>query len=545
MEVLVVATLALLAIAVSTQMGPRVGIATPLILVGLGYLASLPHFVPDVVVNPEWILAGVLPPLLYGAAVAMPTTEFRREFKQISGLSVALVAMTTVGMGFFLHWLIPDLTLPWAFALGAILSPTDPVAIGIVKKLGISPRVIALLEGESLLNDATALVLLRTAVGAAAATTVAVWSVAWDLLFAIAAAALIGWVVGLVNVRVRAKVTDPTVNTVVSFTVPFLASIPAEFLHASGLVAAVVAGLVTGSQATSRLSPQHRVSDMQNWRTVELVLEGAVYLIMGLELTAVVHDVQEAHSHSIGSAVVVALLALVMTLVLRAGYTVPLLWGMKRASRRAQKVSPRVERVRSRLASGEPLLPPTTPTPQVTRALRRLAATSGPDREAIKHRLTRYANDIDYMVQQPLGWREGVVVTWSGMRGVATIAAAQTLPSTTPGRSYLVLIAFIVAIGSLVIQGGTVSRVLAWIKPAMGPTPAEVAAERKELDHALADLVATQPRPLALSEKDARLMHVRAEREGLLQLQALGTFSSDALEARLHAIDVEQLHLEL
>ncbi|MFO7245013.1 MAG: cation:proton antiporter [Actinomycetes bacterium] len=332
MEALVIATLALLAIAASTQLGPRVGLATPLILVALGWLASLPSFVPDVEVDPEWILAGILPPLLYGAAVSMPTTEFRREFRQISGLSVALVAMTTLGMGFFLHWLIPDLALPWAFALGAILSPTDPVAIGIVKKLGISPRVVALLEGESLLNDATALVLLRTAVGAA-----------------------------------------------------------------------VVAGLITGASDVRHLSPQHRISDHQNWRTVELVLEGAVYLIMGLELTAVIHDVQENASHSIGGAVGYAALALVACLVLRAGYTVPLLAGMRRAAARARRVAPRITEVRNRIESGDAVIIAGGPRGMFG-AMRHALE---PDREAIRRRIRRYENDIDYMLRQNLGWREG------------------------------------------------------------------------------------------------------------------------------------------
>lgn len=541
MEALVIAVLAMLAIAVSTQLGPRLGVATPLILVALGWLASLPNFVPDVEVDPEWIIVGILPPLLYGAAVAMPTTEFRREFRQISGLSVALVVMTTLGMGFFLHWLIPDLALPWAFALGAILSPTDPVAIGIVKKLGISPRVIALLEGESLLNDATALVLLRTAVGAAAAAAFSPLGIIGDLVFAISVAVVIGWVVGWLNVRIRARVHDPTVNTVISFTVPFLAAIPAELLHASGLVAAVVAGLVTGASSTRRLSPQHRVSDMQNWRTVELLLEGAVYLIMGLELTAVIHDVQEQQAHSVQSALGFAALALLAALTLRAGYTVPLLVGMRRAADRAQRIKPRLKEVRSRLDAGEKLPPRNSAKGLVFQVRHSIE----PDREAIRRRIKRYENDVDYLLRQRLGWREGAVVVWSGMRGVATIAAAQTLPSNTPGRSLLILIAFFVAIGSLAIQGGTVGYLVRWVKPAMGPTPAEEAEELRALDHALADIIATQPRPLVLNEKDARLAHLKAEREALLQLQQLGTFSSAALESRLHSIDVEQLHLEL
>ena len=150
-------------IAAATTIGPKFGVASPLILVVLGILVSLLPFVPAVTIEPEWIIAGVLPPLLYSASVSMPAMNFRREFGAIGGLSVLLVIVSSVLLGLFFAWVIPGLGVAWGIALGAIVSPTDAVATGIVKRAGLSPRVVAILEGESLLNDATALVLLRAA----------------------------------------------------------------------------------------------------------------------------------------------------------------------------------------------------------------------------------------------------------------------------------------------------------------------------------------------------------------------------------------------
>ncbi|WP_203230678.1 cation:proton antiporter domain-containing protein, partial [Agromyces humi] len=232
MELLIVAVLGLLGIAAATAIGPKLGFSAPLVLVVVGILVSFLPFVPDIEVDPEWIIAGVLPPLLYSASVSMPSMEFRREFGAISGLSVALVVVSSVALGFLFWWLVPGVTLAAGIALGAIVSPTDAVATSIVKRVGVTPRVVTVLEGESLLNDATALVLLRSAIAATAAT-VTFWDIVGDFAFAVAVAVVIGWLVGRANLWVRSRVTDATVNTVISFTVPFLASVPSEALGAS------------------------------------------------------------------------------------------------------------------------------------------------------------------------------------------------------------------------------------------------------------------------------------------------------------------------
>jgi CPA1 family monovalent cation:H+ antiporter len=248
MEWLFIGVVGLLVIAGATALGPRLRISAPLILVIMGIGVSFLPFVPDIGISPEWILAGVLPPLLYSASVSMPSMNFRREFGAIGGLSVALVVASSVLLGLLFAWVIPGLGLGWGIALGAIVSPTDAVATSIVKRTGISPRVIAILEGESLLNDATALVLLRTAIASVGAA-ISFWGVVGNFAFSVIVAIVIGYVVGRLNLIVRGHVSDATVNTVISFTVPFIASIPAELLGASGLVAAVVAGIIPGRRA--------------------------------------------------------------------------------------------------------------------------------------------------------------------------------------------------------------------------------------------------------------------------------------------------------
>lgn len=574
MDLLLAGVLALLAIAAATAIGPRLGVASPLLLVLVGLGVSLLPFIPPFEVDPEWILAGVLPPLLYSAAVSMPTMEFRRDFGAISGLSVVLVVLTSVLLGVLFAWLIPGLGLAAGIALGAIVSPTDAVATSIVKRLGVSPRVAAMLDGESLLNDATALVLLRAAIAGAAAS-VSLWGVTVTFLYSVAVAIVIGLVIGWLNLRVRARVTNPTVNTVISFTMPFLAAIPAEHAGASGLVAAVVAGLVTGRGAARYLSPQHRMSDEQNWRTIELVLEGAVFLVMGLELTAIVDDVETVHEgtwHAVG----LAAIALVATVVIRAAYVGPLLaWLGRRARRGASITSALTDRVDAR-----------------AHALRRRLPGSHDQNERFRRAVGRRVADIDYFLRAPLTWRDGAIVVWAGMRGVVTLAAAQTLPADTPSRSLLVFIAFLVAVGSLLIQGGTLPWFVRWLLPA--PEPGDGTAEARELRRvlraaAMAELrTSADPALRAVAERmrtawqvsneeganeaadaedaeeDAaeersadlptvdpeqvrqlRLRMIRAERDALLDARDEGRFGAAALSAALADLDAEQISIEL
>jgi monovalent cation/hydrogen antiporter len=549
----------------------RVGVAAPLILVAVGVAVSFLPFVPNVDVEPEIILAGVLPPLLYSAAVSMPTMDFRRDFGAIAGMSVVLVILTSVVLGYFFAWVIPGIDLATGIALGAVVSPTDAVATSIVKRLGVPPRVITVLEGESLLNDASALVILRSAI-AATAVSVSLWGVALDFLQAVLVAVVVGWAVGALNLRVRAALKDPAASTAISFVTPFVAFAPAEHLGASGLVAAVTAGLITGQGSARYLRAQDRLSETSNWATVEVLLEGGVFLLMGYELFGLLDDVRDEHG-SIASALWLGAAGIAIALLLRSGYVAVLLWS---ASRRA----PDPAGARERVAVLEERLKAQEEHPEAQRGQADARHTARGQAHFARRVAQRLA-DIDYLAASPLRRREGTVLVWAGMRGAVTVAAAQTLPeAATPHRSLLVLVAFVVAGGSLLVQGGT----LAWLvgRLGLGGTDPGDQDERTRLLAAMADAATTVVSDPGLRRRDGtpfapamlerlraraafeqaeetralsrqlqdqvaelQLRIIAAQRDVLLEARATGTFSSAALTAALDVLDADQISAEL
>lgn len=548
-ETLIGLVVALLVVAVTTVVGRWAGIAAPILMVAVGVGGSFLPMFDDFVLDPEWILLGILPPLLYSAAVSMPAMHFRREFGAIAGLSVFLVIGTALALGVFFMLVIPDLGFAWGVALGAIVSPTDAVATSIIKRTPVSKRVIAILEGESLLNDATALVLLRTAVAAAAASF-SFWGAVGSFAYSVVVAVLIGAVLGWLNLTVRKRATDPTVNTVLSFTVPFLAAVPAELLGASGLVAAVVAGIITGVGGPRVFSARNRLSDAQNWRTIELILEGLVFLFMGLQLTTILSDVEKAHE-GVAPALLIAAGAWILTIVVRSAYVAPLLALLSMSARRVRRLQPRLETIAQRLETeeGEAQL--------VDAFARRGRRVSRGTVRRFGPRVTRGLADIRYFQEAPLGWREGALVVWAGMRGAITLAAAQTLPEETPLRSVLILVAFAVAVVSLVGQGASVAPLVNALTPAgsADETREREQQERRHILELLRDSASAVPAPERPADADRarifeiesahRLAVIDVQRRALLDARDSGTFDADVLAHELAVIDASQIAIEL
>ena len=548
-ELLIVIVTGFVVIAAATVVGPRLGVASAIVLVAIGVAASFLPVFASVHIEPEWILEGVLPPLLYSAAVSMPAMNFRREFGAISGLSVLLVVATALLLGLFFMAVMPGLGFAWGVALGAIISPTDAIATSIIKQQSVSKRVVAILDGESLLNDATALVLLRTAI-VATAVSFSFWGAVGTFSYSVVVAVVVGGAVGWLNLVLRRRVTDPTVNTVISFAVPFAASVPAGLLGASGLVAAVVAGLVTGVRAPRDLSPQNRLSDSQNWRTVELVLEGAVFLTMGVQIKSIVTSVEQDHA-GVGPAVLVAAGALALTLLLRAAYVAPLLRVLAARARRGRQIQSRMQDMREQMT-----------TPEGKQEMFEQVNSRG--RRASERQIDQFARrvtyalaDIDYFLREPLGWREGIVVVWAGMRGAVTVAAAQTLPDDTPQRSVLVLIAFAVATMSLVIQGGTIGPLLRLLAPKVDQAAVDeqTTEERTRIMELLKESAESVPEPphpegdptpeAFTIAKDHRLAVIAAQRSVLLDARDNGTFDADVLANALANLDATQIAIEM
>ncbi|MFF1572880.1 cation:proton antiporter [Leifsonia sp. NPDC058292] len=472
MEFALLGVVGIIVLVAVSAFSKQLGVATPIVLVVVGVAISYLPVVPDDIEIPPWIiLTAVLPPLLYSAAIQVPLMDFRRNLGTISALSVVLVIVTALIIGFILFMILPELNLAAGIALGAVVSPTDAVAAtAIAKRLGLPARIVTVLEGESLVNDASALVLLKSAVAAtAAAAAVNIGEIAGHFVLSVVVAIAIGLVVGIVTVFVRSRLNDPVLETAMSFAVPFIAFIPAETLEASGVLAVVVAGLYTGHNAARKFNAQARIAERLNWRTVQFILENGVFLVMGVQLKAIVTAVETHPSNlDVWGCLLLGLMICVLLLLIRGLFVVPIVLRLRANQSKAATLRDRLDDGMDRLKD--------RPGPETERDHRRWS------------RVTRYferrSADITDMQEGSIGWRGGAVLTWAGMRGVVTLAAAQTLPRDSPYAYQLILIAFVVALVTLLVQGGTLPLVIRLLKV----QGSDAAADRRELATLLEEL---------------------------------------------------------
>ena len=425
-----------------------------------------------------------------------------------------------------------------------------------------------------MLNDASALVLLRSAL-AAIATTVSLWQVAGEFVYAVVVAAAIGWGVGRLNLSVRARMRQATASVAISLVAPLVAYLPAEHLGASGLVAAVTAGLVTGRGAPARLGADDRMTESAVWRTLELLLEGGVFLLMGLQLRGLVDDVQQDH-RSVSTTVAAGVLCAFLVLAVRAAFVSFSVWGLARRARRESAMRERLADAQRRVDRGEVRPPPGRPGADDEETARRQRHRIGRMNQRIRQGLA----DLDYLAAERFGWREGVVLVWAGMRGAVTVAAAQSLPRDVPARSFLELTAYVVAGGTLLVQGGTLGRVARALhldeRANVDPGPERMALHRERAAAAerrlespdlrdpheqpySPDLLARMrlhSRPADGSEDESdtggpadyaalRLDLIEAQRAQLLELRDVGAYSSATMRWAMVQLDAEQLGIEI
>jgi CPA1 family monovalent cation:H+ antiporter len=551
----------------ATALAPKLGVAAPLVLVVFGAAAALLPWVPEVPIDSEWILAGLLPPLLYATAASTPLMEFRRDFGTISIFSVLLVFASAAVIGGIMTLLVPGLNFALGVALGAIIAPTDAVATSIVRKAGASSRIVTVLEGEAMLNDASALVLLRSAV-AASATALSFWEVAGDFLYAVVVAVLIGLVVGALNLFVRARLKGESLSVALSLVIPYVAYLPAEHLHASGLVAAVVAGLIYSNGAAKRVAPEIRITEASVWQTVELLLESAIFLLMGMQ---VVSQFEGQHWASVSGtfwqALWIGVVCATAIIAIRTLFVAVSLWQLSRRTKASPEVLAKLRTLQDRLDAHQP-----TGNDYHEQRLDKMRTS-----------ISRRVADLDYLAEEHFGWKEGFVLVAAGMRGAITLAAAQTLPYSTHQRTLLVTIAFIVATGTLVVQGG----LLPWIIKRLGvaehdakgtaqirmeiwgelvdasyqllnspalkrsdgtpysPTVLAITRDRIENAKRFSDLDREQSFEARGEIRELRVRLLDAERQELLRIRNQGHYPSELLNLVLQEIDVEQYGAEL
>jgi Na+/H+ antiporter len=372
----------------------KFGRSSPLVLVVVGLGVSYIPGMPDFQIQPDLVLVLFLPPLVYSAALDSSYLGFRAKLRPIALLAVVLVLVTTVVVGFVAHWLVPDLPLASALVLGAVVSPPDAVAAASIgRKLGLPRRVMTVLSGESLVNDATALTVFKVAIAAAIGTATS-WG-AGILTFFVASVGgvLVGFVLGWIVHQIRLRLADDVVESALGIVVPFACYLLAEAVHGSGVLAVVTAGLYLGHFAPYA-GFATRLQETVVWRSFDVLLESLVFALIGLNFRYVFRQAA-AGGHPAASLVWPIIAVLLATMLVR------LVWVF-----------------------------PTTNLP-------------------------RWLRGRAHREEEKRSWRGIAVIAWSGMRGVVSLAAAAAVPEAVPGRDVVLLLAFTVTVGTLLIQGTT------------------------------------------------------------------------------------------
>lgn len=376
--------------------------AAMLIIGGIA-LAMAPG-TPDIELNPDLVMVLFLPPLLTADAYMTAWRDFRANLRIILQLAVGAVAFTTFAVGVVTHWVMPS--LPWAacFALGAIVSPPDAVAAkAVLEHVKLPRRVMVLLEGESLVNDASGLVLYRFAVAAALTGSFSLGQASLSFVTLGAGGVLFGWLAGRAGSFVFARLAEPNLATFASFLFGWAAYVGAEALELSGVLATVTMGLVVGWRQHEALSAETRVVATATWRFISSVLESLIFILIGLSLRGVIARLDGGWAGALAyagpiAAVVLAVIVSRFVWVLPSSYAIRwLLPGVRKRD----------------------------PYP-------------------------------------PLG--VPVVISWAGMRGVVTLAAALALPDGFPGRDFILATSFVVILATVLVQGATLAPLIRWLR---------------------------------------------------------------------------------
>jgi Na+/H+ antiporter len=394
----------LVAIAGLLIAAPIARIPYPIFLVLGGLALGFVPGIPDLRLAPDVVLVAVLPPLLYLSAFFTSLRDLRLKAKPIGLLAVGLVVVTTVAVAAIAHWWIDEFSWKEAFVLGAVVSPTDPIAAtSIASRLGVPRRVIAVIEGESLVNDGTALVLWKVSLAAVVAGTFSAWHLLGEFVWGVVGGVAIGLAVGYLVAELRRRLDNPPLEVTISLMTGYLAFLPASAAGASGVLAVVTAGVYLGWRTPELTSVQSRLQGNAMWEILTFVINALVFALVGLQLPQILDALSDTATGTLvrdGALVVAAVIVTRMIFV-------PIFLFLPRW------LSARTSELGGRPPFGYPL-----------------------------------------------------VVGWSGMRGAVSLAAALAIPLTTdagtpfPNRDLIVFLTFCVILGTLVLQGLTLPAVI-------------------------------------------------------------------------------------
>ena len=291
-EILVPALL--VAVAALSAIARAINVPYPILLVigglGLGFIPG----VPEVQLDPDLVLALILPPLLYSAAFFSSLRDLRADLRSISALAIGLVLATMVTVAVVAHALVDGLSWAAAFTLGAIVSPTDPVAAStIARRLNVPRRIVTIIEGESLINDGTALVAYKVAVVAVVSGSFSLLHASADFVVGAAGGIAIGLAVGWVVAKIRRRLDDPPVEITVSLFTAYAAFVPAQQLGLSGVLASVTVGIFLGWRAPELTTPTTRMQSYAVWEVLVFLLNATLFVLVGLSLQNVLDGISE------------------------------------------------------------------------------------------------------------------------------------------------------------------------------------------------------------------------------------------------------------
>ncbi len=389
----------LVAVSVLAAASRAIGVPYPIVLVLGGLVMGFVPGIPEVALEPELVLVVFLPPLLYSAAFFASLRDLKYDLRSISLLAVGLVVATACAVAVVAHALIDD--LPWAaaFALGAIVAPTDPLAaIEVGRRLGLPRRLGTILEGESLINDGTALVIYRVAVGAVGGTF-SLAEAGLEFVLGAAGGVAIGLAVGWVVAEIRKRLDDPPVEVTISLLTGYAAYVPAERVGASGVLAAVTIGIYIGWRAPEISSARQRVAGYSMWTILTFLLNALLFVLIGLQLPLILDGLRD---EPFGELVGIALAVAAVVILSRILWVHVITFAIRTLDRRPSQVSRRGT------------------------------------------------------------WQGRMVVGWAGLRGAVSLAAALALPADFPARDQLLFITFTVIFVTLVLQGLTLPSVIRW-----------------------------------------------------------------------------------
>lgn len=478
----------LLAVAGLAWLARRLHIAYPILFVLGGLLLALIPGVPHVTLNPELVFLFFLPPLLFPAALFTPWRDFRENLRPISLLAVGLVLMTTTVIAFLANHFM-NLPLAAGFVLGAIVSPPDAIAAtAIADRLRVPRRIVTVLEGESLVNDATALVAYKFAIMAVVTGTFSLEQASLRFFIVCFGGIALGVAIGWLAAWFHKRVQDAPIEITVSLLTPFAAYLPAERLGLSGVLAVVTAGLYLGWRLPEITDFQTRLDSRPVWDTVEFLLNGLVFILIGLQLPTVLVAASSDHlpkAQLIAYALIISLAVIV----------VRILWVF--------------------------------PATYLPRFLSKKLRARDP-----------YPS-----------WKHVTIVAWTGMRGVVSLAAALALPfqradgSPFPGRDLILFLSFVIILATLVVQGLSLPPLIRWLG-----VEDDDSLEHEEREARLAANKAALHRLSEIEEKDpakadaAKRLRIEYE-DRIRQLEAIETDHTNR-RLRLFSKEYERLSHE-